>query len=131
MRVFVGMVKGDADIKISHSMLKYNYFFVARNISGNVIAFMGDCPLEGRLCIFKIPRYKPWSWPEIKFFSNPIEMQTHFNQEETRHAMWYTIGMTNLTTLSLPRLAVVPYEVVEWISKKGQTPNELRIWLEK
>ena len=36
-----------------------------------------------------------------------------------------------LTTLRLPRLAVVPYAVVEWISKKGRTPNELRIWLEK
>ena len=39
--------------------------------------------------------------------------------------------MTNLTTLRLPRLAVVLYELVEWLSKKGRTPNELRIWLEK
>ena len=39
--------------------------------------------------------------------------------------------MTNLTTLRLPRIAVVPYAVVEWLSKKGRTPNELRIWLEK
>ena len=45
--------------------------------------------------------------------------------------MWDTTGMKNLTTLSLPRLAVVPYAVVEWLSKKGQTPNELRVWLEK
>ena len=39
--------------------------------------------------------------------------------------------MTNLTTLRLPRPAVVPYAVVEWLSKKGQKPNELRVWLEK
>ena len=39
--------------------------------------------------------------------------------------------MTKLTTLRLPRLAVVPYAVAEWLSKKGQTPNELRVWLEK
>ena len=39
--------------------------------------------------------------------------------------------MTNLTTLRLPRISVVPYSVVEWLSKKGRTPNELRIWLEK
>ena len=45
--------------------------------------------------------------------------------------MWDTTGMKNLTTLRLPRFAVVPYSVVEWISKKGRTPNELRIWLEK
>ena len=38
--------------------------------------------------------------------------------------------MTNLTTLRLTRLAVVPYALVEWLSKKGLTPNELRIWLE-
>ena len=36
-----------------------------------------------------------------------------------------------MTTLRFPRLAVVPYAVVEWLSKKGRTPNELRIWLEK
>ena len=110
-------------------MLKYNGFFVAQNISGNVIAFMGDCPLEGSPWIFKIPWYKPWAWPEVKLLSNPIEMQTHFSQEENCHAMWDTTGMTNLTALILARLVVVPYTVVEWISKKVRTPNELRIWL--
>ena len=59
LQVFVGMVKGDAELKIFHSMLKYNDFFVAQNLSGNVITFMGDRPLEGRLWIFKIPRDKP------------------------------------------------------------------------
>ena len=39
--------------------------------------------------------------------------------------------MTNLTTLRLPNLAVLPYAVVEWMSKKGRTPNELRIRLKK
>ena len=39
--VFVGMVKGGAELKIFHSMLKYNELFVAQNISVNVIAFMG------------------------------------------------------------------------------------------
>ena len=112
-------------------MLKYNDLFVAQNLSGNVIAFMGDRPLEGRPWIFKIPRDKLWAWPEIKFLSNPIEMRTHFSQEENRHAMWDTTSMTNLTTLRLPRLARVPYAVVEWLSKKGRTPNKLRIWLEK
>ena len=77
----MGMVKGDAELKIVHFMLKYNNVFVAQNISGNVIAFMGDRPLEGRLWIFKIPRDKPWAWPEIKFLSNPIGMQTYFSQE--------------------------------------------------
>ena len=47
-RVFVGMVKGDAELKIFHSMLKYNNLFVAQNLSGNVIAFRGDHPLEVR-----------------------------------------------------------------------------------
>ena len=125
------MVKVDAELNIFHSMLKYNDLFVAQNLSGNVIAFMGDRPLEGRPWILKIPRDKPWAWPEIKFLSNPIEMQTHFSQEENRHAMWDNTGMTNLATLRLPRLVVVPYSVVIWISKKGRTSNELKIWLGK
>ena len=25
----------------------------------------------------------------------------------------------------------MPYAVVEWLSKKGRTPNELRLWLEE
>ena len=112
-------------------MLKYNDLFVAQNLSGNVIAFMGGRPMEGRPWIFNIPRDKPWSWPEVKLLSNLIEMETHFSQEENRHAMWDTNGMTNLTTLRLPRLALVPYALVEWLSKKGCTSNELRIWLEK
>ena len=46
--VFVDMVKGGAELKIFHSMLKYNNLFVAQNLSRGVIAFMGDHPLEGR-----------------------------------------------------------------------------------
>ena len=123
LRVFVGMVKGGADLKIFHSMLKENNLFVAQNLSGDVIAFMGDRPLEGRPWVFKIPREKPWVWPEIKFLINSIEMQTYFIQEENCHAMWDTTGRTNLTAIKLSRLAVVPYSVVEWISKTGRTPN--------
>ena len=50
---------------------------------------MGDHPLERRPWIFKISQDKPWAWPEVIFLSNPIEMQTHFSQEENRHAMYY------------------------------------------
>ena len=77
---------------------------------------MGYCPLEGRPWVFKIPRDKPWLWPEIKFLSNSIEMQTHFSQEGNWHTMWDTTGDTNLTTRKFTRLEVVPYEAVEWIS---------------
>ena len=45
--------------------------------------------------------------------------------------MWYTTGKTNLITVKLTRLSVVTYAVVEWLSKKGRTPNELRVWLGK
>ena len=123
LQVLVGMVKGDAELKIFHSTLKYNDLFVAQNLSGNVIAFMGYRPLEGRPWIFKIPRDKLWAWSEVKFLSNPIEMQTHFSQDENRHAMWDTISMTKLTTLRFPRLTVIPYAFLEWLSKKGRTPN--------
>ena len=60
MRVFVGMVKGDAELKIFHSMLKYNNFFVAQHIYGNVMDFMGDRILEGR----------PWSIGQYTKCSN-------------------------------------------------------------
>ena len=72
LRVFIGVVKGDAGLKLFHSMLKYNDLFVAQNFSGNVIEFMGGRPLEGRPWVFKIPREKPWSWPEIKFLRKSI-----------------------------------------------------------
>ena len=58
-------------------------------------------------------------------------MQTYSSQEENRHAMWDTTGKTNLATLKLPRLAVVPNAVVNWLSKTVQIPNELKVWLEK
>ena len=73
---------------------------------------MGYRPLEGRPWVFKIPLDNPWEWPEIKFLSNSIEMQTHFSQEGNRHAMWDTTGKTNLTTRKILRLVAVPYEAV-------------------
>ena len=59
--LFVDMVKGDAELKVFHSMVKYNNLFVSPNLSGNVIAFMRDHPLKDRTWAFKIPRDKPWS----------------------------------------------------------------------
>ena len=106
-------------------MLKYNYSFVASNIYGNVIAFMGYHPLEGRPWVFKIPHDKPWDLTEIKFMRNSIQIHMHFSQEGNLHTMWDTIGNTNLTTRKLPRLAVV-----EWLSEGGVLPNCLRVWLE-
>ena len=44
LQKFVGMVKGDAKLKLFYSMLKYNNLFVAPNLSGNVIKFMRDHP---------------------------------------------------------------------------------------
>ena len=40
-------------------------------------------------------------------------------------------GEINMTTKKLPRLAVVPYAYLEWLSEGGRTPNELRLWLEE
>ena len=74
-------------------MFKYNDIFVAQNMFGNVIAYMGYRPLEERPWIFSIPQDNPWVCPEIKLLSNPIEMKTHFIQEEKCHAMWDTTGM--------------------------------------
>ena len=88
-RVFVGIVMGGAELKLFQYMLKYNNVFVAQNISGNVISFMGDHPLEGRPWIFKIQRDKSWAWPEVKLLSNPIEMQTYFILEENCHSMFF------------------------------------------
>ena len=57
----MGVVKDDAELKLFHSMVKYNDVCVDPKLSGNVIALMGDYPLEGRPWVFKIPRDKPWS----------------------------------------------------------------------
>ena len=75
----MGVVKDDAELKLFHSMVKYNDVCVDQELSGNVIALMGDHPLEGRPWVFKIPRDKPCSWTEVKFLSNSIEIQTHFS----------------------------------------------------
>ena len=41
------MVKRDTELKLFHSMIKYNDLFIAPGINGSVITFMGDLPLEG------------------------------------------------------------------------------------
>ena len=45
--------------------------------------------------------------------------------------MWDTTGETDLKTKKLPILVIVPYADVEWLSKGGLTPNDLRAWLEE
>ena len=58
-------------------------------------------------------------------------MQTHFSQEGNHPAMWDTMVKTYLTTRKFPRLVVVTYTEVEWLSEGGRTPNQLRVCLEE
>ena len=109
LQVFVGMVKGDTELKIFHSMIKYNDMFATNNLSGSVIGFMGDRPLAGRPWVFKIPRDKPWAWPEVECVENAIEMQGHFGQEGNKNTLWDTSGEQMITRAKFPRLAMVPY----------------------
>ena len=37
--------------------------------------------MAGRPWVFKIPRDKPWAWPEVEYVENTIEMQGHFGQD--------------------------------------------------
>ena len=48
-------------------MVKYNDLFATQNLLDNVIAFMGDSPLEGIPWIFKISWEKPWSWQKLNY----------------------------------------------------------------
>ena len=75
------MVKGDTELKLFHSIAKCNDLFFAPGLCVNVITFMGYQPFKGRPWLFKIPRDKSWVWPEVKFWNNLIEIQTHFIQE--------------------------------------------------
>ena len=78
LRVFVGTVKGDAELKQIYSMLKYNDLFVTQNISGNVIAFGWSSNVSKTMDI-QYSTGQAMGMPEVKFLGNPIEMHTHFS----------------------------------------------------
>ena len=113
LQVFVGTVKGDNELKVFHSMVKYNYMFATNNISGSVIGFMEDSPLFGRPWVSNIPRDKPWAWPAGEYVDNAIEMQCHFGQEGNNNTLWDTARDPKKAKAKLKRLAMVPYEIVE------------------
>ena len=100
--------------------VKIQQYFCCSKFLWECDRFHGERLLKGRPWILSIPRDKPWACPEIKLLINPIEMQTNFSQEENHHVMWDTTGRIDLTTVKLPRLAVVPYVVMDWLSKKGR-----------
>ena len=53
--VFVGVVKGDTELKVFHSMVKYNDMSVTNAISGSHIGLMEDTNSSRRPRVFKIP----------------------------------------------------------------------------
>ena len=72
LQVFVGMVKGDIELKVFHSMIKYNGMFANNNLIRSVIGFMGNGTLAGRPWVLNTPRDKPWEWTEVEY----AEMQS-------------------------------------------------------
>jgi len=57
-------------------------------------------------------------------------METYFSQDGNRHSLWDTSGEVDRVEHNLPRLVVVPYAAVLWLSEKERTPNDLRVWIE-
>ena len=84
---------------------------------------MEDQPLEGRPWVVKIPHDKPWEWTEVNFWNNSIEIQTHFIHNSNCHPMRDTTGETNLAANKFPRMEILTYSDVEWISKSVWTLN--------
>ena len=131
MQVFVGMVKGDIEFKIFHSMIEYNDMFATNNLSGSVIGFWGDRPLAGSPWVFKITRDKPWAWPELEYVENAIELQGHFEQEVNKNTLWDTSGEPMKMRSKFPILVMVPYVMVDWLVKANWAPNKMILWIEK
>ena len=73
IQVFIGVVKGDNELKVFHSMVKFNEMFATNNLSGSVIGFIGDRPLTGSPWMFRVPRDKPWAWIEVEYVDNAIK----------------------------------------------------------
>ena len=73
-------------------MVKYNDMFATNNLSGSVIGFMGDRPLDGMPWVFNIPQDKSWAWTEVECAENAIEMQGHFGKEGNNNILWDTEG---------------------------------------
>ena len=48
LRFFVATLVGETDLKLFHSLVKYNDMFVATSMSGHVVALLGDRELAGR-----------------------------------------------------------------------------------
>ena len=67
------MLKGDTDLMVPQSMVKYNYMFATNNLSGSVIGFIGDRPLTGSPWMFRVPPDKPWAWIEVEYVDNAIK----------------------------------------------------------
>ena len=124
------MVKGDTELKVFHSMVKYNDMFATTNLIGSVIGFIGGRTLYGSPWVFKTPRDRPWAWPEVEYVDNAIEMQGHFRQEGNNKTLWDMAGYPTKTNVKFPRLAMVTYAMVEWLVQENRTPNELRMWIE-
>ena len=66
----------------------------------------------------------------MEYVNNAIEMQGHFEQEGNNDTLWDTAGDTTKTKAELPRLAMAPYAMLEWLVQANRTPNELRLWTE-
>ena len=86
------MVKGDTELKVFYSMVKYNDMFATTNLIGSVIGFMGYRNLSGRPWVYNIQRDRSWAWQEVEYVDNAIEMQGHFRQEGNNKTLWDTAG---------------------------------------
>ena len=56
-------------------------------------------------------------------------MQGNFGQEGNNNTLSGMSGDTTKTKKNLPRLAMVPYAMVEWLFQANRMPNEFRLWM--
>ena len=114
-------------IQFMHSAFPFHRLGAAPEVKGRDVAFIGDRTDKADPLPVLLKPDQPWQWPSVKVSLDALDFQSHYEaaSKDEKLQSWKPSDPAQAKGVKLPRLLLLPLQVVDWIIQKPRTPYEL------
>ena len=128
---FTGMVTDATTMNIFHSLVEWRGPFIAKEISGNKIAFVGNHTMQHNPLVVAFMPQKPWKWPKVKATFHTVDIEAFYSDVMNRGKIWSTAAQGGNVEKILPRLVGLTQVVLPWLCEQDCIPQKIQCWIKQ
>jgi hypothetical protein len=125
LTAFGFLQQNDMTIHLLHSAASYHARGATGPLKGKDIAFVGDRTTYSSPAPIILQPEKPWKWVMNKFVTDEVAIELFYANPNNRHKFFTAQTGTPTENIKLPRLLLLPSNLVLFCAKEPRTPLTL------